>query len=528
MSAYTHIVIGAGAIGSAAAFWLSQLPGTNVLVIEQFELVNIRYSSGDHSWIIRHAYQSTNYTRLTGPAYQVWAEVQERSGLQVLLKTGGLDLAGTDEGSLDELAHYRASMRAVGTPYEDLSAQDVRERFPQWRVKDDVTGIFQADGGLIDIRRSVSAHTSMALAAGVTFLPHTKVAGIQIHDDSVTVQTPNGSYSAGHLVVAAASWLGDLMPDLGLDFELTLSQEQVSYFSTPHLGQFASDRFPIWIYHARESYYGFQVYGEAALKLARDLRKHFISSDERVFKSDDTEAKILHSFLEQHLPAATGLVWANKTCVYDMPADRDFVLDVLPEHRHVAVSNGAGHAGEFASLMDQILADLVTSGSSKHPIEAFSLLRPAITDPSFTPRLHFGLPKAEPAVTTNFHAATLEISELEEAPLAPPSAQPPSRRTATSPCTAGCTPPTRAAGSSRAPRSPSRAAPAGSSPTADGSSRSSPGVDGAGGRRGGGAAERRRHRLRPAGLAGRSSSPPPETLALAGRRRGQPTRKHQH
>ena len=30
----------------------------------------------------------------------------------------------------------------------------------------------------------------------------------------------------------------------------------------------------------------------------------------------------------------------------DAQADRDFVLDVLPDHPHVAVFNGAGHAGK--------------------------------------------------------------------------------------------------------------------------------------------------------------------------------------
>ena len=65
--------------------------------------------------------------------------------------------------------------------------------------------------------------------------------------------------------------------------------------------------------------------------------------------------------------------------------DRDFVLDVLPGHPHVAVFNGAGHAGKFASLVGRILAELLTTGTSSHPIDAFRLSRPAITDPDFEP-----------------------------------------------------------------------------------------------------------------------------------------------
>lgn len=385
MSGYTHIVIGAGAIGSAAAYWLSQEPGARVLVVEQFELVNTRGSSGDHFRIIRHAYHSTDYTRLTPAAYDAWHEIEARSGLQVLLKTGGLDLATSDEASVRELEGYRAAMDAVGIPFEDLTADEIRRRYPQWRIEDDVTGFHQADAGLIDIRRSVSAHTSLALAAGVEFLPHTRVTGVELRADSVTVRTTAGAFDAGALVVAAASWLGDLMPDLGLTFRLTLSQEQVSYFTNANLSRFAPDVFPVWIFHSTETFYGFPVYGEAAIKLARDMRGRLIASEERVFEGDDDEAAVLRGFLERRLPSAVGPVWANRTCLYDMPADRDFVLDVLPGHPHVAVFNGAGHAGKFASLVGRILAELLTTGTSSHPIDAFRLSRPAITDPDFEP-----------------------------------------------------------------------------------------------------------------------------------------------
>ncbi|WP_168928639.1 N-methyl-L-tryptophan oxidase [Sinomonas albida] len=385
---YTHIVIGAGAIGSAAAYWLSRRPGASVLVVEQFDLVNTLNSSGDVSRIIRHAYHSTDYTKLTPAMFEAWAEVEERSGLQLYVKTGGLDLATSAESSLAELAAYRSALAAERIPYEDLAAAEIRSRYPQWRIDDDVTGMYQEAGGLIDIRKSVAAHTSLALANGVEFLPHTKVSGVVVRPDSVTVRTERGDFDADNLVVAAGSWLGHLMPDLGLDYRLTLSQEQVSYFTSQRLADFTPQKFPSWIFHGETAFYGFPVYGEPAVKLARDMRGRFIASDERVFEGDDAEAGLLRGFLEQYLPGAVGPVYANRTCVYDMAPDRDFVLDTVPGSPHVAVFNGAGHAGKFASLVGKILAELLTDGATAHPIEPFSLRRPAITDPSFEPVFH--------------------------------------------------------------------------------------------------------------------------------------------
>lgn len=399
MDGYTHIVIGAGAIGSAAAYWLSRQPGTRVLVLEQYGLVNSRNSSSDHSRIIRHAYHSTAYTQLTRAMYDTWAEIEELSGLQLVHRTGGLDLAVAGSPWEADLHGYARAMSATGTVFETLEAAEIRSRYPQWVVGDDTVALFQEEAGLVDIRRSVSAHTSLALANGVEFRPHTKVVGVTLRDESVTVSTGAGTFAADYLVVATASWLPELMPDLGLEFRLTLSQEQVSYFASRRLADFAPDRFPVWIYHDAQVVYGFPVYGEAGVKLARDMRGRFISSDQRVFEGEEEEAELLRTFLEQHLPTAAGPTLVSKTCVYDMPADREFVLDTVPGHSHVAVFNGAGHGGKFASLVGQILSDLVTDGASRQPIEAFRLTRPAITDPDFVPAFSLrpsDLPTGEP------------------------------------------------------------------------------------------------------------------------------------
>jgi sarcosine oxidase len=395
MQGYSHIVIGAGAVGAATAYWLAMRGAERVLVVEQYDLVNSMGSSGDHSRLIRHAYHSTDYTRLTRAMYEAWDHIEAESGLQLVLRTGGLDLAPEGSSGAEEIEGYKAALSAVDLPFEELTNDDIRARYPQWRIDDDVTGILQPDGGLLDIRRAVSAQTSLAMAHGVTFLPRTRVESIDLQNAHVRVTTSGGSFTADHLVVCAASWLGDLMPDLGLKFALTLSQEQIGYFASRELADFTPEKFPAWIYHGEEVFYGFPVYGEAATKLARDMRGHFISSDDRSFEPDEQEPEILSEFLRNHLPAAAGPQLLGRTCLYDMPADRNFVLDTLPDHSNVAIFNGAGHAGKFSSLIGQIMADLTLQGSTIHPIAPFSLLRPAIVDPDYPSRFRPVSPAAQ-------------------------------------------------------------------------------------------------------------------------------------
>ena len=61
---YEYIVLGLGGFGSAAAYWLAQRAGTEVLGLEQFELGHVRGESQDHSRIIRLSYHTPGYVDL--------------------------------------------------------------------------------------------------------------------------------------------------------------------------------------------------------------------------------------------------------------------------------------------------------------------------------------------------------------------------------------------------------------------------------------------------------------------------------
>ncbi|HEX4359504.1 MAG TPA: N-methyltryptophan oxidase, partial [Pseudonocardia sp.] len=85
---FAHIVLGVGAIGAAAAYWVGRRRAGDVLAIEQYTLGHGLGASEDHSRIIRHAYHSTDYTALTAPSYATWATIEERTGLTLVTRTG--------------------------------------------------------------------------------------------------------------------------------------------------------------------------------------------------------------------------------------------------------------------------------------------------------------------------------------------------------------------------------------------------------------------------------------------------------
>ena len=382
-TSYRHVVLGAGVIGTAAALRIAERGDGDVLVLEQYRLGHDKGSSNDHSRIIRHTYHSSAYTALTPQAYAAWEDVEERTGLELVLHTGGLDLFEGAYGEQD-LAAYRTALDAAGIAYELLGNADVRGRFPQWRIGDDITGMYQADGGILNIKRAVAAQVALARELGVTFADETRVLSVDRDGALIRVHTNRGIFEADGLTLATGSWAGDLLPDLGVPWKITLSQEQVSYFAPAKVREFTPDRFPIWVYHGEEIWYGFPVYGEVAVKLARDLGKRVITAEERTTEPDPAETRLLLDFLAERLPDAVGPEVLSKVCVYDMPPDKEFIVDLLPGDPRITVAlGGSGHAGKFGAFLGEVVADLATTGTTAHPVSVFRADRPALVDPAF-------------------------------------------------------------------------------------------------------------------------------------------------
>jgi sarcosine oxidase len=381
-TAYEFIVVGCGGLGSAAAYWLSRMAGSEVLALEQYRIGHDNGASQDHSRIIRLSYHAPEYTALTPHTYTAWQEVEEESGIQLVVKTGGLDIAPEDSVALDD---YRNAMRVAGIPFDDMSAQETMERFPQWKLRSTDRALFQSESGLVDARKAIQTHVALARAHGATVLDETRVESIEPTADGVTVRTNRGTFHAARMVITADAWTNQVLEGAGVQFPLTVTQEQVTYWSTPHLRDFAPDRFPIWIWHGGPGayYYGFPVYGEVATKAGEDVGGDVVTADTRTFEPNPRPYEKLTSFLEERCPDSLGPVLYTKTCLYTMTPDRNFIIERLRDHSQIAVAVGAAHAFKFSSLIGQILADLAIEGDTRYPIASFSSNRKAITDPAF-------------------------------------------------------------------------------------------------------------------------------------------------
>ena len=156
-----------------------------MLGIEQFELGHVRGESQDHSRIIRLSYHTPEYVELAKLAYDAWNTLQRESGEQVVLKTGGLDFARHD--SKIPLDTYRDAMSACNVEYEDIDADEIMKRWPQFTLSDDIEGLYQEQSGIAMAARANEAHRKMARANGATLIDKTPVTNIIARGNEVTV-----------------------------------------------------------------------------------------------------------------------------------------------------------------------------------------------------------------------------------------------------------------------------------------------------------------------------------------------------
>lgn len=386
-TSYEVIILGLGGIGSGAAYWLGQRYGRDVLGLEQFEIGHGRGGSQDHSRIIRLSYHTPTYVELAKQAYQAWATLEADAGETILIKTGGLDFfpAHAAIPSTD----YTDSLTAGGVQFEWLSTAEVRYRWPQFHLTDDVQAIYQAESGIAPAARCNAAHIRMARAHGVELRENEVVTAVHDSGQEISVITNKARYHCRYLIIAGGAWSNEALAHFGLHLPLTVTQEQVTYFATPDLAAFAPERFPVWIWMDDPCYYGFPVYGEAGIKVAQDVGGAEVTAVTRTFTPNPANAQRVAAFTQRLLPGGYGPSIFTKTCLYTLTPDRDFVLDTLPGHPQVAVAIGAGHAFKFASLLGKLLGELVATDADTIPtdLSTFQISRPILSQKN--PEKHF-------------------------------------------------------------------------------------------------------------------------------------------
>jgi sarcosine oxidase len=349
------VVVGAGIVGAATARVLAGAFGTVVLV-ERFALGHARGSSHGTSRIFRLNYPDERYVRMAQASAGAWRDVERERGVRLIVSTGSLDLGPV-------AAETARALSACGVPFETLSADQVRSRWPL-QLDPGETAVYQADGGIVLADRAHTVLLESAAEGGVEIRENDPVRSLGLERRGVRVTLDDDEISASAVVVVAGSWSPRLLADVGIELPVVPTRETVVYLALE-----GTEPAPSVIDYARTPAEGAGMRGQAAYALASPgvgLKVGLHHSgpvadpddeptpDERVATWSAEWARSRFDGLGERLGA--------ETCLYTNTADEGFVLE-----RHGRVVVGAacsGHGFKFAPVVGRTLAALAREAAS--------------------------------------------------------------------------------------------------------------------------------------------------------------------
>ncbi len=368
---FDDIVIGLGAMGSAATYHLARR-GRRVLGLDMYASGHDQGSSHGHHRMIRmSSYRDDGYIGLAARAFELWDELEQASGKDILKLTGEVSLYDPD--------HDPYHRPRIGDDFrfrERFTTEEFQKRFPGFRLYGNMTATYEEKAGFLRPEVGIAAHLELAKRHGAALHHNEEVSSWQIDGQGVRVDSDKATYTANRLIVTTGPWAAELLADLHLP--LTVVRIVNGYFepTRPDLWAAENGATTFLLSVAEGSYYGMPAVDGVGLKIGR--HDNGIPTTARTIDRDidADEIEMLRNTLDRYMPGASGPVSMKITCMYTNTPDSEFIVERHPLHRQVVYGCGfSGRGYKFSPTVGEILADLAIDGQTKHDIDFLSSRR---------------------------------------------------------------------------------------------------------------------------------------------------------
>lgn len=346
------LIVGGGVFGLGTALEAARR-GRRVLVLERGSIPNPVAASYGPSRKIRAGYTDPYYAALARAAIEGWHEIEREIGDALLVRSGNLVYT-----TLDQQPHLDALDRVacdLGTPVERLDRRQLAARFPQFRGAR--RALLETEAGFLRASACVAALRGLAERRGAIITTGREVKAVEAGPSGVTATTVDGArFRADRALLAPGGWAGRLLSELGAI--LTQTRLGLLYlrglpaaYHTPQMPAFSCPD---------TGFYGFPAHRDDALKVAQHV------AGEPVDTPDFDRATPPRGFLEAARAfVRDGLGLAPdaypdraESCMYNLTASADFLLDFHPAEPWLFVATGgSGHGFKFGSVIGAVVMD---------------------------------------------------------------------------------------------------------------------------------------------------------------------------
>jgi sarcosine oxidase len=367
---YDAIVLGLGAMGSAAAYQLS-LRKASVLGIDQFHPPHELGSSHGDTRITRIACgEGMEYSAFATRSHAIWRELERKTGRNLMTQNGLLVISGQGERSTVHgvpafLQTTVDAAKAAGVPYEMLSGRDARKRFPVLNLRDDDVVYYDKVGGFVRPEVCVQTQLELAAANGANLSFNEAVTSFEQRGQVVQVKTARSIYTARRLIVAAGAYLPDLLEPAHRD-QFTVRRQVLYWFRArdESFDSFRPENLPVYIWKppAAEGVYGFPAaHGpEDGIKIATGQFREATTAQtvDRTVSAQEAAA-MYETYVAPYFPDVMPTPIRTKVCLYTCAPDSRFIIDRHPEHDRIIIASPcSGHGFKHSAGIGDVLAQM--------------------------------------------------------------------------------------------------------------------------------------------------------------------------
>ncbi len=203
------VIIGGGVIGCSVAYHLAKLGWKEVVLLERKALTS--GTTWHAAGLIGQLRSSSNMTKLAKYSRDLYASLEEETGVATGLRTCGSISVALTEDRREELFRGAAMARAFGVAAEDITAQEVKARYSHLNIDDVVAGVLIPEDGQGDPANIALALAKGARMRGAQVLERVRVSGIRTADGRATgveweTDAGQGFIAADHVVNCAGMW----------------------------------------------------------------------------------------------------------------------------------------------------------------------------------------------------------------------------------------------------------------------------------------------------------------------------------
>jgi sarcosine oxidase len=398
MPDYDVIVIGCGAVGSAALLHLARA-GRRVLGIDRFQPPHIFGSTHGETRITRAAIgEGVDYTPLAQRSHALWRELERDTGARLFEQCGCLFIPSQDGGEVHGItsaqffANIETAARLHGIDGEIIAAERLRADYPAFATAPGDRAFLDREGGYLLVEDCVRTQLTVAARHGAALLTGRRVTAFRRAAGAHTVTMDDGTtVSATTLIVTTGPWITELIAPLRRRVRVT---RQVLYWFEvlSHPERFGADA-PVFIWdvtgraRAASDIYGFPWLGSPGngVKIANEVLTGETDPDQvsREVTADEIAATY-ETYVRPFVPDLGPTCLRSAVCLYTNAAQGRFIIDRDPGDTDVIYASPcSGHGFKHSPAIGEALAAMALGETPRVDLSGFTLDRlEAPADPS--------------------------------------------------------------------------------------------------------------------------------------------------